>query len=268
MVERARLKRTPTLARGKDRLYLFNLSLVLLTTGCLGAYSLSTERGSHHIREDGACDMSMNERSLVGAIVVNAGLELYFTSLFAVPLYSGKWLDGRLRRLALRTVIAAVLTTASSIANLSALLSHGSHELAWVCMATCSLDTVFSAVVLASLTGNRDADESRPITLGARSAAATVCSSSVGLEDRKQRDRTSTQARPRMDRIESNDSAESWRDAFGPGGMMPSRLPAPSAEARVPERDSLDLSDKEDDEQALSRPSTHTLARGESSLPV
>lgn len=81
-----------------------------------------------------------------------------YTSNFAVPLFRGKWKNPALRRLAIRSALVALLGMASSATNLIIYASHNGHELSWVCLFSCTIDTVFCAAVLCVLTGRKDGD--------------------------------------------------------------------------------------------------------------
>ena len=108
---------------------------------------------------DGECLISMGAGPAGAMIGIDAFLNIYYTSLFAVPLFRGRWKSPKLKQLAVKSALAAVLTVSSSVANLGLLAAHHGTELSWVCLSTCTLDTVWCAVVLCALTGKKDDDE-------------------------------------------------------------------------------------------------------------
>ena len=156
LIERARLVSTPVVPRRQDTLYIFNF---LLSTLWFAALALMLIFRISRIREpDGECLITMGTGPASAMIGIDAFLNSYYTSLFAVPLLKGKWKNPRLKQLAVKSALAAVLTVASSVANLGLLAAHRGTELSWVCLSTCTLDTVWCAVVLTALTGRHDDD--------------------------------------------------------------------------------------------------------------
>lgn len=73
----------------------------------------------------------------------------YFSVLFAYPLFKNQLSNARVKRLAIKSLIAAAASAIASSANLFTLsiLSHG-EQLSWECFAICTMDTLFNASVL------------------------------------------------------------------------------------------------------------------------
>lgn len=153
LVERARLVTAPLVPRLKNKLYLFNVALSSLWIVILGIV-LAKEHGT--IRPDYECRIGMGAGPVAGIITVNAFLELWYTSLFALPLYRGEWANPLLKRLAIRSCVAALLSVSSTTINGAFLFWHNGHELSWVCTTTCSLETFWCSIVLYALTGKKD----------------------------------------------------------------------------------------------------------------
>lgn len=114
------------------------------------AFRLSTLRPT-----DNACLITLRHGHTATIIAIDAFLSTYYTTLFVRPLLKGRWQDPRLRRLAVRSALAAGLTVGGAVVNLGVFAGHGGSELSWVCLTTCTLDTLWCAVVLCALTGKR-----------------------------------------------------------------------------------------------------------------
>lgn len=169
LIERARLVLSPAIPRLHDRLYLFNLALSLIWFAAL--ILILVVRSSRLRASDNECLVSMGRGPAIGVIAIDAFLNIYYTSLFAVPLLRGRWKNPKLRQLAIKSALAAVLTVSSSVANLGVMAAHGGTELSWVCLSTCTLDTVWCAMVLCGLTSHRDDADAAAATASVGPAA-------------------------------------------------------------------------------------------------
>lgn len=161
LIERARLVTSPLVPRLKNKLYLFNFGLSTLWFAAL--VLMLVFRESTIRAPDGECLISMGSGPAGAMIGIDAFLNIYYTSLFALPLFRGKWKNPKLKQLAVKSALAAVLTVSSSVANLGLLAAHHGTELSWVCLSTCTLDTVWCAVVLCALTGRHDDDQASDV---------------------------------------------------------------------------------------------------------
>jgi len=171
-VPAVRLVTNPLVPRLKNKLYLFNLALPSMwVSGLVVALLFHTTRIR---RSDGECLIGLSTTVLGTLMGIEIFLNTYYTSLFVIPLLRGKWTNPRLKRLAIHSALAAVLTVSSSLANLAVFASHHGVELSWVCLATCTLDTVWCAVVLCALTGKRDDDHASDVGSRSQTGATTA----------------------------------------------------------------------------------------------
>lgn len=83
--------------------------------------------------------------SAFGTLGVEVFLNLYLGLLIAVPLFRGSYKDPRIKRLAVKSLASIFVVLASSSANLSAFSILGGHELGWLCLTLCTIDTFMSA---------------------------------------------------------------------------------------------------------------------------
>lgn len=127
---------------------------------------------------DNECLIILRPGVLGTFIGIDLFLNAYYTALFAVPLLRGRWKNPRLKRLAVKSALAAVLTVSSSVINLGIYAGHHGRELSWVCLSACTLDTVWCAGVLCALTGKRE--DEQVADAGARSERPSVCRANSG----------------------------------------------------------------------------------------
>lgn len=150
-------------------------------------------------------------------MITDVVLTCYLTCLFAWPLFRGVWKNAALRALAVRSILAALLTLASSVSNLSVLNFHHGSELGWVCLATCTLDTAWCAFVLVLLTSKRERGEMRPtastVDRVTTQAATTVAGPEVRVGTRLK------DAAHKLGRTISRSASRTDQDGSGCGGV-------------------------------------------------
>ncbi|SCV72731.1 BQ2448_4268 [Microbotryum intermedium] len=94
---------------------------------------------NHEIRQsDGACRIGFKLYSSAPGLALDVLTNIFLTAAFIIPVYRSKF--SRARRLAGNSCIAAVAALATSVTNISIIVALHGHELAWVCLGSCSLD--------------------------------------------------------------------------------------------------------------------------------
>ena len=78
------------------------------------------------------------------------------SSLFLYPLYRSHKLTAPLRRLAKRTLWAALVALVTSATNVAVLMVLHGQELGWVCLGSCTADVTINALALFFVTGSYD----------------------------------------------------------------------------------------------------------------
>lgn len=102
----------------------------------------------HYIREDGACVTGVDLYASVPLLSYDLYVSIFLTGMFLWPLVKTGRIDPLLRRVAKRTLIAAMVALATSTANVLVLtLLHG-KELGWVCLGSCGADVICNALGL------------------------------------------------------------------------------------------------------------------------
>lgn len=160
--------RTP---RFKSPLYLFNFFGLLLPY--CGIIVLNFVFRVAIFNDDGTCIIGMENISVMPLIIVDAGINLYLTLLFVIPLrklYSYTVnTTSALRTITLRSFIGSCATLTSSVVNLTVLMLL-KGEASWICLMLCNADVLFSVVVLHWVTSK---DSSVRLTQGSSGATGT-----------------------------------------------------------------------------------------------
>ncbi|KAJ7876873.1 hypothetical protein B0H14DRAFT_2567984 [Mycena olivaceomarginata] len=97
---------------------------------------------------DGACVIGLKPTASIPLLSYDLFINFLLTALFLWPLMRSRHSNARLRRLAIRTLVAAGMALTTSTVNIAVLtLMHG-HQLGWLCLASCGLDVIFNAAAL------------------------------------------------------------------------------------------------------------------------
>jgi hypothetical protein len=76
-------------------------------------------------------------------------INILLTALFVVPLWKyPRRISGALRRATIRTLIAAIITSTMSFANVLVLTLMGGVQSGWLCLDSCTLDITVNALAL------------------------------------------------------------------------------------------------------------------------
>jgi hypothetical protein len=124
----------------------YKVGLVALI-GFLSLLALFIYSRETHIRDDGECVIGSGNSVTLIILLVDIGVNVLLTSLFLVPLMRVTLFSPQVRKVAVRNFIASTLCFLSSVANLAALAALHGHEVAWLCVSSCSVDITINAVI-------------------------------------------------------------------------------------------------------------------------
>jgi hypothetical protein len=113
---------------------------------------------TEHIMDgsDNACVIGIIRPASISLLVYDLFLNVLFTALFVYPLYHSHKLTPPLRRLAKRTLWAALVALVTSATNVAILMVLHGQELGWVCLGSCTADVTVNALALFFVTGSYD----------------------------------------------------------------------------------------------------------------
>ncbi|EJC98067.1 uncharacterized protein FOMMEDRAFT_171430 [Fomitiporia mediterranea MF3/22] len=110
------------------------------------------------IRDDGVCIIGLHSFATIPLLTYDLIINILLTGMFVWFLYREQSISERLRRLARRTGLAALIALTTSCVNMLVLsLLHG-KQLGWVCLSSCAADVMVNALVLFWVTGGASRD--------------------------------------------------------------------------------------------------------------
>lgn len=120
----------------------------------------------HKLNENGQCHIGLLRPAALPLILYDMFLSTWLTGLFIRPLISSKSLlqgpsKGRLREVARRTLVGALMALLLSSANIFTLVYFEGNERGLVCLSCCTADVTLNAITIHWVTsrGASQADE-------------------------------------------------------------------------------------------------------------
>ncbi|KAL7410182.1 hypothetical protein BDY24DRAFT_188736 [Mrakia frigida] len=145
LIEKVHVVSGTSLPRLKSKMYLlcaFSIALyiVIIVLMVLGRVA--------DLREDGACEIGLKKYASVALLGYDLFLNVFLTALFVYPILRSKFVNKKLRTVAIRTMLSALMALTTSTINMLVLtLMHG-KQLGFVCLASCGADVTINALVL------------------------------------------------------------------------------------------------------------------------
>ncbi|KAG0253072.1 hypothetical protein BGZ95_006462, partial [Linnemannia exigua] len=138
------------LTRSKFWMYRVNLALLC---PFLVIVALMVIFRVHSINEDGECHIGLLRPAALPLILYDMFLSIWLTGLFIRPLISSKSMlqgpsKGRLRDVARRTLVGALVALLLSSANIFTLVYFEGNERGLVCLSCCSADVTLNAMTI------------------------------------------------------------------------------------------------------------------------
>ncbi|KAL7412530.1 hypothetical protein BDY24DRAFT_415913 [Mrakia frigida] len=101
-----------------------------------------------YIAENGSCHIGLKPFASIPLLSYDLFLNVFLTSLFVVPILRQKFTNPKIRGVAVRAMIAALVALTTSSVNIAILtLMHG-KQLGFVCLSSCGADVTINALVL------------------------------------------------------------------------------------------------------------------------
>lgn len=136
---------------------------------------------------DQVCIIGLKPFSSIFLLAYDLYITVFLTTLFLWPILRSSVPNPRIRMVAIRTLIAAMVALTTSIVNMAVLTSFDGHELGWVCLCSCGADVIFNALALFWVTSgslskingptpspSRGTDPRRPAEMRARASSVVV----------------------------------------------------------------------------------------------
>lgn len=101
-----------------------------------------------YFREDRACIIGLKAYASLSLLVYDLYINIFLTGMFLWPLFRSRLANPRIRRMALRTLVAAGAALTTSTINIAVLTVMHGQQLGWVCLGSCGTDVTMNALVL------------------------------------------------------------------------------------------------------------------------
>ncbi|KAK4699172.1 hypothetical protein P7C70_g7093, partial [Phenoliferia sp. Uapishka_3] len=101
---------------------------------------------------DRACVTHASAAMALTVLGMEIILNIYLGLLFIIPLLRSSFYNTKIRVLAIKSFVALIIVLACTSVNIAIYSITGAHEIAWVCLASCTLDTYISAASFFILT--------------------------------------------------------------------------------------------------------------------
>ncbi|KAF7300302.1 hypothetical protein HMN09_00913400 [Mycena chlorophos] len=140
---------SPGTRRSRCPVYLLCIGTIFLYLGIILAMyfgRIAEFRGG-----DGHCEIGLKPTASLPLLSYDLYINVLLTSLFLYPIARPgrlKLANSNLRRVATRTLIAALASLTTSTINIGVLTALHGRELGWLCLGSCGSDVVFNAVAL------------------------------------------------------------------------------------------------------------------------
>ncbi|KAK1218997.1 hypothetical protein PQX77_018300 [Marasmius sp. AFHP31] len=121
-------------------------------------------RGKIHFwRDDGVCVIGLKAFSSIPLLVYDLYLTVFLNGLFLWPICRSNIGNPRIKRVAIRTLVASVAALVTSAVNIGVLTIQHGRQLGWVCLGSCGTDVVFNAIAIFWVTNaNSDTQSELP----------------------------------------------------------------------------------------------------------
>ncbi|QRV82435.1 transmembrane protein [Ceratobasidium sp. AG-Ba] len=101
-----------------------------------------------YFRQDRACMIGLRKYSSLSLLTYDLYINVFLTGMFLWPLLGSRLTNPRIRRMAQRTLVAAVAALTTSTVNIAVLTIMHGQQLSWVCLGSCGTDVTLNAVAL------------------------------------------------------------------------------------------------------------------------
>ncbi|KAL0574017.1 hypothetical protein V5O48_007939 [Marasmius crinis-equi] len=156
LVEKVYLVWSPTAEVGsrlRSPVYLVCMATML---GYVAVIILMILGPIHFWRDDGTCIIGLKAFSSIPLLAFDLYITIFLNALFLWPLFRSKIANPRLRKVAIRTLVASLAALITSSINIGVLTVQHGRQLGWVCLGSCGTDVVLNALAVFWVTRGTD----------------------------------------------------------------------------------------------------------------
>ncbi|PPQ69194.1 hypothetical protein CVT25_006972 [Psilocybe cyanescens] len=154
LAEKAHIVWSPTKGERRLESSVYLCCLVSVSLYCI-VMTLMLGGPIHETKENGACVIGLKPRASIPVLVYDLYINLFLTFMFIYPLVGSKVKSHVIRRLAVRTGVAAIVALSTSTINIAVLIRLDGRELGWVNLSICSVDIIVNATAIFWVSGSK-----------------------------------------------------------------------------------------------------------------
>ncbi|KAH7323290.1 hypothetical protein B0J17DRAFT_620975 [Rhizoctonia solani] len=107
-----------------------------------------------YFRDDRACIIGLRKYASLSLLIYDLYINMFLTGMFLWPLFRSRLANPKIKKMALRTLVAAFAALTTSTINIAVLTIMHGQQLGWVCLGSCGTDVTVNALVLFWVTDN------------------------------------------------------------------------------------------------------------------
>ncbi|CAE6489000.1 unnamed protein product [Rhizoctonia solani] len=107
-----------------------------------------------YFRDDRACIIGLQKYASLSLLIYDLYINIFLTGMFLWPLFRSRLSNPKIKKMALRTLVAAFAALTTSTINIAVLTIMHGQQLGWVCLGSCGTDVMVNALVLFWVTDN------------------------------------------------------------------------------------------------------------------
>ncbi|CAE6430903.1 unnamed protein product [Rhizoctonia solani] len=107
-----------------------------------------------YFRDDRACIIGLRNYASLSLLIYDLYINIFLTGMFLWPLFRSRLSNPKLKKMAMRTLVAAFAALTTSTINIAVLTIMHGQQLGWVCLGSCGTDVMVNALVLFWVTDN------------------------------------------------------------------------------------------------------------------
>ncbi|QRW21028.1 hypothetical protein RhiXN_06017 [Rhizoctonia solani] len=107
-----------------------------------------------YFRDDRSCIIGLRKYASLSLLIYDLYINIFLTGMFLWPLFRSRLSNPRIKKMAMRTLVAAFAALTTSTINIAVLTIMHGQQLGWVCLGSCGADVTVNALVLFWVTDN------------------------------------------------------------------------------------------------------------------
>ncbi|KAJ1305484.1 hypothetical protein OPQ81_000491 [Rhizoctonia solani] len=101
-----------------------------------------------YFRDDRSCIIGLRTYASLSLLIYDLYINIFLTGMFLWPLFRSRLSNPKIKKMAMRTLVAAFAALTTSTVNIAILTIMHGQQLGWVCLGSCGTDVMANALVL------------------------------------------------------------------------------------------------------------------------